>query len=223
MPGTSECARTNRRFAAAAVTVAIEHGIRQFLDLGAGIPTAEGLHNIALKADPGARWVAVDNELVAVAAGELHTQGDSRVRYVDADFTDPASVLCNPDVASTIDLAKPMLVLLLAALHLVSDDANPAALVDAYRAATMPGSMLALTHGTSDDPNLPQMARLPRLYEKANNQYTPRTRAEIERFADGYDLLPPGCVLTADWRPDDILIDGRRPLSGAYAFVGIRR
>lgn len=222
MPGTRECACTNRRFAVAAVETAIRHNVRQFLDLGAGIPTVGGLHEIALRADPGARWVAVDNELVAVAAGQVFTEGDDRVQYIDADFTKPDSVLSNPDVLSTLDLSRPVMVLLCAALHLVGDFATALAVVDAYREATVPGSMLALSHGTADDPNLPGMSRLPELYERASNQYTPRPRAEIVQFARGYDLLPPGCVLTADWRPDDILIGGRKPLSGAYAFVGTR-
>jgi hypothetical protein len=225
MPGSGECARANRRFAAAAVRVLVERGIRQFLDLGAGIPTAGGLHEIALRADPGVRWVALDNELVAVSYGELATQDNPRVQYVYGDFTDPAEVLRNPVVSATLNRSEPVAVLLCAALHFVGDESDPAGLVAMYRDATVRGSGLVVSHGTLEDPSLPQMAQVPGLYERANNQPTLRSKAEVLRLAQGYDLLEPGCVFTADWRPEGLrLVDNDQPpKSGAYCFVGIRR
>lgn len=223
MPGAGECARTNRAFATRATRVAVEMGITQFLDLGAGIPTAGGLHHVALDCDPTVRWVAIDNELVAVEHGSLVTEGDDRVQYVYADLTKPHRVLRHPVVLEMLDFSRPVAILLCAALHLVNDAADPAGLVAAYRDATVRGSALILTHGTKDDPNVARgMAKLPGHYEQANNQYTPRSRDEVLRFAAGYDLLPPGCVLTSRWRPETLHAVDQEPKAGAYGFMGVR-
>jgi len=223
MPSTRECVRNNRAFATRAVRHAAERGVRQFLDLGAGIPTAGGLHKVAEEVDEDIRWAAIDNEAVAVATGELTTENDDRVTYVYADFTEPGTVLNNPAVRATIDFTEPVLVILAAAMHFVADSKNPYDVVAAYRDATVSNSMIALTHVTADDPNVTEMNATADSYSSTRNGVTVRSFGQVRRFADGYTVVEPGIVLTADWRPDGLRDASVIPKSGAYGFVGIRR
>lgn len=223
MPSTRECVRNNRGFATRAVRYAAERGVRQFLDLGAGIPSAGGLHKVAEEVDPHFRWVGVDNEAVAVAAGELATEGDDRVAFVYADLATPAKVLNNPTVRATIDFSKEVLVILAAAMHFVGDDRDPYGVVRAYRDATTANSLIALSHGTTDDPSVQEMNAAADSYSRTRNGVTVRSFDQVRRFADGYAVVEPGIVLTADWRPDGLRSAGTPAPSGAYAFVGVRQ
>lgn len=223
MPSAEECARTNREFATTAVQVAIrEYGIGQFLDLGAGIPTAGGLHATAQRLDPNVHWVAADNEPVAVEVGMDVTQDHRHVQYVLADFLRPWTVLKSGAVRDTLDFGKPLGIILCAALHLVPDGRGPVALVARYRGLTVPGSVLILSHGTLDDPDVPAMREMPEHYRQASNQYTPRSYDEVVRFTKGYTLAEPGVAFTGRWRPELLRSAARPSKSGAYAFLGVR-
>ncbi|WP_433871608.1 SAM-dependent methyltransferase [Saccharopolyspora sp. CA-218241] len=219
-PATRELARRNRAFLQRAVRELAGLGCEQFLDLGSGIPTAGHVHEIARRTAPRARVAYVDNEPVAVEHSRMLVGDVDGVVAVRADFTRPDEVLGHPEVRSVLDFDEPIAVLFCAALHLVPDEDDPYGLVARYRDATAPGSYLAVSHGTLD--NRPDIAALVRHYARGvSNRFIVRDRAECARFFAGYDLLDPGVVFTAQWRPDeDPSQNEEAERSGVYAGVG---
>jgi hypothetical protein len=227
-----QAARANRAFLRRAVHhLAANCGVRQFLDLGSGIPTMGNVHEVVQAVDPAARVVYVDNEPVAVAHGQMLVGDNPNVVALGGDMTDPASILGHPDTRRLIDFSQPVAVLTFAVLHFVPDDDVVTAALAGYRAATCPGSYLALSHGTTDtsDDDEPT-TELTRLYRRSQNPVTDRGRAELLALFDGYELLDPGLTLTATWYPDEAsraesngLPDGTDPrVSLAYCGVGRR-
>lgn len=204
-PEVPVLARTNRAFLGRVVRyLARDCGIRQFIDLGTGIPTAGNVHEVAQRADPGARVVYVDNDPIVLAHGrallEDAGQGDS-VRVIDADMRDPSSVLSNADVDALIDWSQPLGVLFISVLHFVT--ADPGKITAAYRDAVAPGSYLALSHlsyGTAGESEVDEAAD--RVYGSTASGLVSRTADEIEGLFAGFDLVEPGLVPVAEWRPD---------------------
>jgi S-adenosyl methyltransferase len=205
IPGGPGPARMNRAFLGRVVHfLAAERGIRQFLDIGSGLPTAANVHEIAQAADPDARVVYVDNDPVVV----LHAMAllEDRARGVVAvrgDLRDPAAVTASPAVRELIDFSQPVAVLMFAVLHFVSDADDPAALVAGFADVMAPGSALALSHIT--DENIGEgAARAGRaVYQSSSAPIVPRSRAQIEAFFDGLDLLPPGVTGISHWPGPD--------------------
>ncbi|WP_268239731.1 SAM-dependent methyltransferase [Micromonospora yangpuensis] len=220
LPETRVAAQANRHFLHRAVRHAAQRGIRQFLDIGAGLPTQGNVHEIVRAVDPGARVVYVDNDEVAVAyAGELLTETDGVV-VVRGDLRRPDELLAHPAVRATLDLTAPVAVLLAAVLHFVPDTDDPYGAVAGLRDACAPGSHLVLSHLTVDDvpPDMVQQGEA--IYRSSSAPLVPRTHADTLRFFTGYDLVEPGLVWLADWRPDH----GAHPVvSHSYGAVGIRR
>jgi hypothetical protein len=226
LPEAREFARLNRAFLRRAVRYCARRGIRQFLDLGSGIPTVGHTHEVAQAVDPACRVVYVDTEPVAVARGELLLAEDDRAGVVDADLRDPQAVLEHPVTRRLIDFEAPVAVLMVALLHFWSDDEDPGDLVKRYRTALAPHSALVLSHATADH-EPPQLASRVRdaaaLYRSSRLPVHLRGAAEVTDLLAGFDLAPPGVVLTSQWRPEEpagITVPER---SLALAAVGLLR
>lgn len=219
-PETGMAAQTNRHFLRRAVRYAAAQGVRQFLDIGAGLPTQGTVHEVVRTVAPDARVVYVDYDEVAVTyARELLTDVPGTA-VVQGDLRRPDDLLAHPDVRGTLDLDRPVAVLLLAVLHFVSDADDPWAAVARLRDATVPGSHLVLSHLTLDGipPELAERGQS--IYRNSSAPLVPRTHAETMRFFTGYDLVEPGLVETTRWRPDG---DSELVDSHGYAGVGVRR
>jgi hypothetical protein len=202
-PNARAIARANRAFLGRAVRfLAAEAGIRQFLDIGSGIPTQNNVHQVAQDAAPGARVLYADIDDVAVAHSRLILDGHPDTAVIQADVRDPASILADPETQLLIDFTQPVAVLLLAVLHFIPDDDSPEQLVATLRAALAPGSYLVVSHGCSD--LRPEVAsKVEAVYKsKVAAQGRVRTSAEIARFFDGFTLVDPGLVWLPQWRPE---------------------
>jgi hypothetical protein len=195
-------ARANRAFLARVVRfLAADCGIRQFLDIGTGLPAPGAVHQVAQRVAPETRVVYVDNDpLVLVHARALLTPGpQGRCDYVDADLRDPAAVLAQ--AARTLDFAQPVAVLMLAVVHFLPDTCNPAALVAALTSGLLPGSCLAISHLTADLAPEPVTAAVGAYNTAAPVPVTARTHAQVTGLFGGLPLLPPGVVPVTEWRP----------------------
>jgi hypothetical protein len=202
-PEIRDIARVNRAFLGRAVRyLAEEEGIRQFLDIGTGIPTAGNVHEVAGRVAPGSRVVYVDNDpIVNVHANALLTGGGT-TGIVLADARDPAAILANPTVRQLIDFNEPVALLLIALLHFVRDDEDPEGIVATLRDALPPGSFLALSHVTGDFRS-DAAASAVDVYKNATSSGTLRNHEQIMKFFSGFDLVEPGLVQPPLWRPEE--------------------
>jgi O-methyltransferase involved in polyketide biosynthesis len=192
----------NRRFLGRAVRfLAAEAGIRQFLDVGAGLPTQQNVHQIARQAAADARVVYVDNDPAVVATGRALLTDEDRVAMVEGDLRQPAAILAIAEVRRLLDLRQPVALLLFGVLYFVPEEEDPDGLIAQLRDALAPGSYLAISHATGDFLPSDQLAEGTRIYNRASD-VTMRSRARIERFFAGFDLIDPGLVLVTDWHPD---------------------
>jgi len=181
-PEVVEGVRGNRAFLARAVRhLAGERGIRQFLDIGTGLPAAVLVHARALM------------------------QGDPRGRtsYLEADLRDPASILGHPALTETLDLSRPVGLLLVAILHFLHDDEQAAAVVAELLAALPAGSHLVLSHGTMDFSSPPGIAAYEKMYAAGGTDVRARTKTQIAAYLAGLEIVEPGIVPVSDWRPED--------------------
>ena len=219
-PGLRERVRASRAFLVRAVRyLAAEAGIRQFLDLGTGIPAANNTHEVAQAAAPDARIVYVDNDPIVLSHVRALLAGGpaGSIQYIDGDVRDLASIVSA--AGRTLDLTRPTAVLLLGILHLIQDSEAPYELVSGLMDAMPSGSYLAISHPASDIH--PGQAEAQRRYnERVSTPQTLRTRAGVSRFFDGLDLVPPGLVYVHAWRPGpaDIV-----PPGGVSAYGGVAR
>ena len=199
-PTARVAARQNRQFLKRAVGFLAETGVRQFLDVGTGIPTTPNTHEVAQQVDPGSRVVYVDNDpIVLVHARALLTSSpQGRTAYLDADMREPETILKSDEVADTFDLARPVGLLLVAVLHFVEDDALATRIVRTLADGLPSGSYLVLSHVTGDliDPETARKATA------VAGDATARTRVRIEGFFDGLDLVDPGVTVVSQWRPE---------------------
>ncbi|HEY4019629.1 MAG TPA: SAM-dependent methyltransferase [Pseudonocardiaceae bacterium] len=217
IPDVAFVAIENRSFLRRAVRFLAESGIDQFLDLGSGIPTVGNTHEVAQEINPDCRVIYVDQEAVAVAHSELLLADNDQADIVRADVRKPAEVLGDRKTRALLDFSRPVAVLMFAVIHFMDADDHPAELISAYRDLTVPGSYLAMSHGTMD--GRPELIEAVQEYSnKAGARGTLRGRDEIMTFFDGYDLLDPGLVFTPQWRGELEVCDPWR--SGVYAGVG---
>ena len=201
VPGAAAAARDNRRFLGRAVWfLAGEAGIRQFLDIGTGLPTRGNVHEIAHAAKPGARVVYADNDAVVVTHARALLADSLTVAAVAGDLRDPDRLLAQPDVRTLINWDEPVAVLMVAVLHFLEDRENPWAAVDAFKARMAPGSYLVLSHVTSDETPADVIRQAAEIYQNASAPGMARSREQIARFFDGLDMVSPGLVDPADWR-----------------------
>ncbi|SDD60923.1 SAM-dependent methyltransferase [Actinokineospora iranica] len=222
-PNAREIARHNRAFLRRSVLFMIQNGVRQFLDLGSGIPTVGNVHEIAQEADPTARVVYVDYEEVAYAHSALILADNPLATIVQADLTRPGDVLNAPETVGLLDFTEPIGLLMAGVFHFVAPEKNPQKIIADYRDAIAPGSYLAFSQFTRD--LMPaEMDRIVEVMKSSRDPMYPRSRPEITELFDGFDILEPGIVPTALWRPDTGLYDGDDPKrAGIYAGVGRKR
>jgi SAM-dependent methyltransferase len=201
-PNSRVIARANRAFLGRAVRLLGESGIGQFLDIGSGIPTQGNVHEVAQQASPAARVAYVDTDPVAIAHSKAILAGHQNTAIIDADLRDPEKILTHPDTARLIDFSRPAGLLLVAVLHFIADAEDPWRIVASLRDALAPGSYLVLCHATDEsEPTVVQAAE--KVYNRSvATQAHVRSRPEILRFFDGFDLVDPGLVYIPQWRPD---------------------
>ena len=203
-PGIKPGVRANRRFLGRAVRYITEAGVRQFLDIGTGIPTADNTHQVAQSIAPDTRIVYVDNDpIVLTHARALLTSGPEGVTdYVDADVRDTGAILA--EAARTLDFSKPVGVMLIAILHCIPDEDDPYRLIRSLVDSVPRDSFLAITHPARKQENVAGRGE-DVLNKSFDQKVTLRTRDQVSRFFDGLDLVEPGVVPVTEWRPDSVL------------------
>jgi S-adenosyl methyltransferase len=202
-PDLASSVRVNRAFLARVVRyLAAEAGIRQFLDIGTGIPTANNTHEVAQSVAPDSRVVYVDNDPIVLshARALLTSNPVGATDYIDADLRDTGRILA--EATRTLDFTRPVAIMLIAILHLIGEEDDPAAIVARLLDAVPSGSYLAISHVASDiEPE--KMAEMrERLNRMVSQKGTYRTHAEVTGFFDGLELVSPGVVRIQEWRPD---------------------
>jgi hypothetical protein len=202
LPMTVAGARTNRAFLQRAVRFLVGAGIRQFIDLGSGIPTAGNVHEIAQEIDPDVRVVYVDVDGVAVAHGQFVLEGNDRTAFVHADLRDVRDVLAAPDLVRLIDFSEPVGLLMVAVLHFVRDADGPAEILAGYRDALPAGSYLALSHMSMTGQPTEFLERFKGVYANTANPVILRSREEIVALFGDLEPVEPGIVTLPLWRPD---------------------
>lgn len=203
-PGILPGVRANRAFLANAVHYLVEEaGIRQFLDIGTGLPSANNTHQVAQAAAPESRVVYVDNDKIVLAHARalLTSSPEGATAYVDADLRQTRKILA--EAARVLDISRPVAVMLLAILQLVSDADDPHAVVAELMASLPSGSYLVISHPASDlaAEEMGEMARRLNEHMSPASQATFRTEAQVRRFFDGLDMVEPGLVHMGQWRP----------------------
>ncbi|WP_307796952.1 SAM-dependent methyltransferase [Actinomadura barringtoniae] len=193
--------RANRRFLGRAVRYMADQGVRQFLDLGTGIPASNNTHEVAQAIDPDARVVYVDNDPIVLAhAHALLTSATGTVDYLEADAREVGAIL--ETAAKTLDLSKPVGIMLIAILHCIPDEDDPKGIVDALLDAVPAGSHLAISHPAIDQvPEYSAKAEAS-LTKSMGMKVTFRRREQVQAFCDGLELVEPGVVPAQEWRPD---------------------
>jgi hypothetical protein len=202
-PYTVQSARACRRYLARVVRfLAAEQGIRQFLDIGAGLPSADNVHEVAQAAAPDSRIVYVDNDpIVLVHARALLTSSpEGATSYIDADLRDTGRIVA--EARRSLDFSQPVAVMLMAILHFIPDEQDPAGIIRTLMEPLPAGSYLALGHHTADI--FPELEEFSRYLSKLNPEYTAtlRSRDQVAGYFEGLELVPPGVVQISQWRPD---------------------
>jgi hypothetical protein len=201
-PGVRAAARANRDFLRRAVRYQVARGIDQFLDLGAGVPTAGNVHDIAQRSNPDAKVVYVDAEPVAVHASESLLADNPGAAIVHADIRHVAAVLGAAEVAALLDLTRPLGLIMASVLPYIPDADDPDRLVARYRRALPSGSYLTITHGTVDDFEPDETERVYDVYKASTSPITSRGRNRIESWFSGLELVEPGVVVVTEWHPE---------------------
>jgi hypothetical protein len=224
-PAIRTVARENRAFLRRAVRhLAADAGIRQFLDIGTGIPSADNTHEVAQAVAPESRVLYVDNDpMVLVHARALLTSSPGGVTaYLDADLRHPDSILSADELRRTLDLSRPVALILAAVAHFLTDDDRPYEVIARLVEALPSGSYLALSHVTADFMPAEVFSRM--AAEVAAGRMRPdgvlRSRAEVARFFDGLDLVEPGIVPVTQWRPE-VPESQRPPLAEASIYAAV--
>ena len=209
-------ARLTRQFLTDTVSKLAADGIRQFLDIGTGLPTADNTHEVAQRLAPDSRIVYADNDPVVLAHARalLTSSPEGKTAYLDADLRDPAKILA--EAAQTLDFSEPVAVLLIAVLHFIQDSDDPYRIVTTLMDAVPPGSYLAILHAASDvgADDMPEAER--RYNQRASAQFNARDREQVSRFFDGLELTRPGLVNLSRWPQDTAGDDGMRADVAAY-------
>lgn len=221
-PEIGPTALANRDFMRRAVQYLVSVGIRQFLDLGSGIPTVGNVHEIAQRAAPDARIQYVDIDPVAVAHSQAMLATNDRAGVLRADLRDPVAVMSDPQVTALIDFSRPVAVLLVAVLHFIPDEESPGAIIAKIRDALAPGSYLVISQVAMPEEELSENEReTMATYQRTTSPLGLRSREAIAAFFEGFELVEPGLVPFAQWRPDPDADPPPRLMPG-YGGVGIK-
>ncbi len=221
LPSVRAQVREQRAFLGRAVRfLAAEAGVRQFLDIGTGIPSAGNVHDVAQAVAPETRVLYVDNDPLVLAHARALRPGSSqgRVTFIQADLRQPEAILAHPAVTETLDLTRPVGLVLVGVLHHLRDDDDPQGIVATLLGALPPGSYLTLTQVTGDV-HPETMAGVKASVEQSGIPYILRTRAATAAFFAGLELAEPGLVPVQEWRPDG----PRRGAESTYNYGGVAR
>jgi hypothetical protein len=223
-PAAPIAARENRRFLGRAVRyLAAEAGIRQFLDIGSGLPTTDNVHQVAQEITPAARVVYVDNDpLVLAHARDLLTSApEGRTAYLPGDLRDPGAILSHPDTQAVLDFGQPIALMLVAVLHFIPDESAPAEILAALTSALPPGSYLVASHLTTQHDPAATSAGQQTMREAGMTMQKRDSGVFASLAFAGLELVPPGVVLASEWRPSG---SGPRPLpSEVNCYAGVAR
>lgn len=203
-PDGGKAARINRALLGRAVRSLSAQGIDQFLDLGSGLPTVMNTHQIAQAVNPAARVVYVDIDPIVLAHSRALLVEDASTTVITADLRHPETVLSNPEVTGFLDFSRPIALIVNAVLHHIQDEEDPYGILDQYKNAVPAGSYLLITHFSTASA---EARELQSVLTSALGRGKMRSREEITRFFDGFDLVDPGVVHLAQWRPDEPLPD----------------
>jgi hypothetical protein len=216
-PDTPRRARLNRAFLGRAIRYVAGQGITQFLDVGAGLPTQQNVHQVAAAVQPDARTVYVDNDPVVLSHARALLADNQRTIAVEGDAREPAGILGNPQVRGHLDFTRPVCVLLVAILHFMPDSVGPAGIAAAFRDAVAPGSYLIVSHATAEGAPARELARVSEVtavYDRTSSPLIFRDTWQVMPILDGFSLVEPGLVHITAWRPDG-------PISTRFeAFLG---
>ncbi|WP_331767212.1 SAM-dependent methyltransferase [Embleya sp. NBC_00896] len=218
VPEIGDVGRFNRAVLGRGVRFMAEQGIRQFLDLGSGLPTVQNTHQVAQAHSADAKVVYVDKDPIVLAHGRALLAENDRTTVVTADLRDPEAVLGHPDVRALIDFDQPIGLMLVGVVHHLNDDEGPLAIVEAYKKALPPGSYLFLTHFCASSPDAVALEKA-LLTDLGSGRF--RTLEEITAYFDDFDLVEPGVVYLPQWRPEEPIGDeltvGQRLMAGGIA------
>jgi SAM-dependent methyltransferase len=201
VPEAEYVARDNRAFLNRAVRFLAEQGITQYLDVGTGMPGSPSVLDIAGEVNPDARAAYVDYDPIVVSHGRALLAKSKRAIVVHADLRQPLTVLDHPDVRGHLDFGEPVAVLLLAIMHFIADEHDPAGIVAAIRDALAPGSYLVIGHVTHENAPDSMVDGAIAAFAETSASIWPRTANEIRRLFAGFDLIEPGLVAAHTWRP----------------------
>jgi O-methyltransferase involved in polyketide biosynthesis len=220
LPSVPLVAKLTRLFLVRVVhELAADHGIRQFLDIGSGLPTADNTHEVAQRAGPSSRIVYVDNDPVVISHANalLVSTPDGRCDYIHADLRDVDEILAR--AAKTLDFTRPVAVIMAQVLHFIPDSDDPHGIVRRLMEPLAPGSFLVIAHGPSDqDPEAG--AAIERVYQASGMRLRLRSRAEVGQFFDGLELIGPGLASGLEWLQVDP--DGL-PAGASYGHSAVAR
>ena len=222
-PLIPEVARADRAFLGRAVTfLARDAGIRQFLDIGTGLPAANNTHQVAQQIAPDARVVYVDHDAIVLAHARILLAGtpQGRVAYVDADACEPEEIL--ERAAETLDFTQPVALMMLGLLNFIPDDGDAQHVVSVLVDRLAPGSYVAVTHPTLELNGDGNVAAMAFWNERSAQPIVARSREQVMRFFDGLELLEPGLVSCTRWRPDGVDV-GKTPVLPQWGAVAVKR
>ncbi len=223
-PNAKEVAQANRAFLGRAVRAVAEGGVRQFLDIGTGLPTQENVHQVAGLVSPGSCVVYVDNDPIVLVHARALLAETADTIVVEGDMRDPKAILGHPHITRHLDFEQPVAVLLLAVLHFIPDDDQAQSIVSSIREALPSGSHLIISHVTTGELDNNAVGQGREVYSKTGaGNVTPRTREQIAGFFEGLDMLEPGLVSTTDWRTEDPLDPSLAGPGGADMLCGVGR
>jgi hypothetical protein len=217
-PSARTAARENRDFLRRSVKFLAESGVRQFLDIGTGLPVPDNTHEIAQGIAPDSRVLYVDNDPIVMTHSRALTIGtdEGRTGYVEADLRTPGDILGHPELRAVLDLGRPVGLLLVAVLHFVHDDEQAVAVVGELLDALPPGSYLVASNLTMDFAPPEQVAKHEELLAAGRTDARARSRSEFGRFFERTDLVEPGIVAVSEWRPSH----DERPTAADVAILG---
>ena len=213
--------RENRAFLGRAVRFLADAGVRQFLDIGTGLPTQDNVHQVAQRLIPDARVACVDNDPAVLTHARALLATDPRTIVIEADMREPTKILHHVTANEFVDLDQPVAVLMVAILHFLSDIDRPAEIVATFREHIAPGSYLVISHATAGDMSSQNLTQAVQAYATTSTgSIIPRGQEQIRSFFEGLELQEPGLVPVAQWRPEGIT---PAPTSGPSFLGGVAR
>ncbi|WP_344940246.1 SAM-dependent methyltransferase [Sphaerisporangium flaviroseum] len=222
LPDVRHVARENRAFLGRAVRFLAERGIRQFIDIGTGLPTGKNVHQVALETAPDSRIVYIDNDPIVLVHARALLADNPQTLVVEGDLHDPKSLTEHPELRTHIDFEKPFAIILCAIMHFVADDEEATSIITHLRDTLPPGGALVISHGFRGDLDEEAIARAEEIYSHTKGALKVRDRGTISEYFTGLDLVEPGVVHVGAWRPEhDLEEDPAAP--GVLGGVGILR